>query len=331
MTTLIGLIKNAKNALIVCHKKPDGDTLGSGLSLYFLIKALGGGADIVCDSPLPEHYAFMPSFDMLNVQSGKPYDICIAVDCAEPERMGKFQDYIRSDKIASVNIDHHKTCQNFARHNFIAPELSSTCEHIFNIIFEKPCAFGGSLTFRGGISVESGALKKIAYCLFVGLSTDTGHFMHSSVTPETLFAAACLASCGIDVHAIARELYRSETKARTRLIQRAIGSMRFYDGDSICVFVITQKDFDETGSDLSSVEGLIDYAINIRPVKAAAGLVESGKNAYKVSFRSKGADVSRIASVFGGGGHTRAAGCMVNGFLEDAVDKIVNAIRGGIN
>jgi phosphoesterase RecJ-like protein len=102
--------------------------------------------------------------------------------------------------------------------------------------------------------------------------------------------------------------------------------MRFFQQNEICVISIFLKDFAETGCVFSDTEGLIDYAVSIKSVRAALCVTEHSDKFFKVSFRSKGADVARAAAVFGGGGHTRAAGCTASGYYEDVIDRLVKAV-----
>ena len=312
---LLKYIKNSSSALIVCHIRPDGDTLGSGFAIWRLFNAMGKKADIVSDSDNPPYYSFLPNFQMLNVQAQKKYDLVIVCDCAEAKRMGKFADYAYS--VLSINIDHHKTNDYFCKVNYVIGELSSTCELVYDI-------FKSEKVFE---TFDSEVLKDIAYCLFVGLSTDTGHFMHSSVTPKTLAIAAELAALGLNVNEIATHLYRSNTKKRQNLVAHTINSMRFFENDEICIMTITLNDlkkFDCTASDL---EGLIDLGLNLKGTMVAVLLNEQSEEVYKVSFRSKKMDVSAVAAQFNGGGHTKAAGGLIKGYYEDVVDAIVKAIR----
>ncbi|MCL2062583.1 MAG: bifunctional oligoribonuclease/PAP phosphatase NrnA [Firmicutes bacterium] len=313
---LLSLIKDAKSILIVCHKKPDGDTLGAGFALWQLCRALSKPADIAADTSHPPPYGFIPDFDALNRPAQKKYDLVFAVDCAEAARMGKFADYAQS--AVCVNIDHHKTNDYFGKHNYVIPELSSTCEALYGLL-KKEGVFAA-----GAFSPET--VKKIAYSLFVGLSTDTGHFMHSSVTAQTFITAAELAATGIDFHRIGQSLYRANSVQKTKLIAAAIQSMRFFRNDEICVLTVSLADIEKTGCLSSDTEGLIDFGMNISAVQVAVLITQQNEKLYKVSFRSKGLDVSNVAGVFGGGGHVRASGCIVSGYYEDVVDKVVKAV-----
>jgi len=311
------LLKKARSVLIICHKKPDGDTLGCGFALWNLCKFYGKPADIVCDSPPPAPYAFLPDFPALNRLSADGYDLAFALDCGDAERMGKFRNYAQS--VLSVNIDHHKTNNYFCKLNHIVPELSSTCEAVYDLLQAEG-------VFPNGIDAE--ILQKIAYYLYIGISTDTGHFTHSNVTAKTLRATAELAETGFDVHGAASDLYRSYSVGRMKLAARAIESLRFFRGNEIGVITLRLKDFAETGCGQADTEGIIDYAVSIGDVKVAVCVTEQEVDRlYRVSMRSKGLDVSKAAAVFGGGGHARASGCNIGGYYEDVIDKIVKALN----
>jgi len=317
-TKIIPLIKSAKSILIVCHIRPDGDTLGSGLALHHLCGALGKTADIVADSAIPPQYMFMPGIDKVNSQQSKKYDLVLIVDCADAPRMGKYQGYAKSH--LSVNIDHHQTNDRFATHNIVVPTASSTCEVVFDVL-EQENVFNESFDLNKDIA------QKIATCLMTGLSTDTGHFMHSSVNQKVMETAGKLTALGADVHYIANNIYRSDSKTRLKLLGDALSRLRFFDDDSICVMTLMLDDFTKTNASPLETEGFINYPLGIKTTQVAVTIIQFNQTTYKVSFRSKGIDVSKIAGVFDGGGHVRAAGCTVNGFYEDVVDKVVKAIR----
>jgi len=318
MIKILPLIKKANNILIVCHQRPDGDTLGSGLAFYFLCTAMGKRADIVSDSPIPAHYHFMAGIGALNNQSCKSYDLTIVVDCADAPRMGKFADYVNST--VSINIDHHKTNDRFAKHNIVVADASSTCEVVYDILASEGI-------FAPDSFIEANTLKNIAQSLAVGLSTDTGHFMHSSVNAKVLQTAANLASFGADVHEITNHIYRSKTKERMFLLSKALQGLRFFYEDRICIMTLLLSDFEKFNALPMQTEGFIDYPLSIQNTQVAVTISQHEKDIFKVSFRSKGLDVSEVAGVFGGGGHARASGCQITGPYEEVVERIVKAIK----
>lgn len=305
-------IKDAKNILIVGHVRPDGDCLGAGLALRRLAKNTGVNADLVYDSDLPDHYSFMPNFDCINKITSDKYDLLIVVDCGDEIRMGKYGKLLK--KIKSIQFDHHVTNVGYAQINYVYPEKSSTCEILADMLLPE------------------GLVDQVmADCLYTGLSTDTGHFMHNNVTSNVFQTAAKLIECGAKAYDVNTNLYRAQTTQKTKLIGKAIDSMRFYRNDSICVISIRPDDLSQTGCGIADTEGLIDYAMAIKSVKVAVCMTEQSDKKFKVSFRSKGYNVAECAAVFGGGGHVQAAGCVIFGFYEDVLSKIIKSITDGMD
>lgn len=308
---LIDYISDAKNVLIVIHVKPDGDCIGSGLSLRQIVEDLGKNVDIAVDSELPKHYEFVKNYDKINDIRFNNYDLVISSDCADELRLGKYYSKFKAAAV-SVNIDHHPTNRGFGKVNILKPTYSSACEIVYGLIKD-----------------DFTITPDIATWLYMGLSTDTGNFMHNNTSPSTLTAAADLLNCGVDLPFLINKLYKNSTKQRLMLLGRAIDSIRFYEDSKISIITITKDMLLDCGCTLMETEGIIDYGINIEGVKVAVCMTQQAENSYKVSFRSKGPDVSASASVFGGGGHMLASGCVVNGRYHDVVDKIMKAIKDG--
>lgn len=307
---LINNIKQSNNILIIGHQRPDGDCLGSGLALYHLCEKYKKNVDFLCDSDMPMHYDFMRDFDKVNIKKYSKYDLVIFVDCGDLKRAGRYCGYI---KYKSINIDHHFTNDSYGQINIVDFKASSTCEIIAKILLK--CNEIDDF---------------IAESLFTGLSTDTGHFMHSNSNYTTFDLASQLLKFNVDSSNIATNLYKSNSLEKMKLIKYALNSMKFFHNNDICIISISQEDLKTTGCTMSDTEGLINYAMSIKIVKVAVCITEQEKTGYKVSFRSKAQDVSASASVFGGGGHKHAAGCIVMGKYEDVMTKIVKSITDGM-
>lgn len=308
----IDSIRNANNILIVGHMRPDGDCLGAGLALYRLAANEGKSADVVYDSDLPSHYSFLPDYNIINKAKKGNYDLLLVVDCGDSLRMGRYSKLLGTTK--SIQFDHHITNDGFADINFVYPEKSSTCEILSDILLPARKVDGA-----------------IASYLYVGLSTDTGHFMHNNVTQNVFEAAAKLLECGANCYDINISLYRSKTINKTMLCGRAIESMKFFCDDSVCVISITPDDLAQTGCTIAETEGLIDIAMDIGSVTVAVCMTEQTEQKYKISFRSKGFNVAACAAQFGGGGHIQAAGCVAIGPYEEVLQKIIDSITDGMN
>lgn len=308
METIISRIKKAKCILIVCHIRPDGDCLGAGFSVKRIAESLGKKVDFVTDSDKPMHYSFLKGFNTLNERKYTSYDLGIAVDCADEARLGKYL-FLYNKCAYTVNVDHHGTNLGFGKDNYVQPDCSSTCELLYGLIKDE-------------YKIDS----DIATYLYLGISTDTGNFMHDNTRPSTLQAASELLALGADHRSIVNDFYKNNTKNKIALTGRAIQSIRFFRDETIAVMTVTRAMLAETGCTIADTEGLIDYPMSIGSVQAAVCMTEQKERSYKVSYRSKSVDVSASASTFGGGGHKKAAGCVANGYYEDVVRKVVKSI-----
>ena len=311
--TLIDYIKKARTVLIVCHIRPDGDCLGSGFALKRIAENLGKRVDFVTDADKPAHYSFIKDFDSLNDKKYDKYDLGIAVDCAVDVRLGCYLGAFLKCPM-TINIDHHHTNNRFGKVNYVDAEISSTCELLYSLIKDE-----------GVIDADS------ATCLYFGLSTDTGNFMHNNTTAHTMAVASDLLALGADHQGIVNGFFKNNTKNKLALTAKAISSMRFFRDDKIVVMTITSAILKECGCTLTDTEGLIDYGMSIGTVQAAVCMTEQRERSYKVSFRSKSVDVAAAAMSFGGGGHKLASGCVVNGHYEDVVRKVVKSITDGMD
>ena len=309
MNAILEEIEHAQTILICGHVRPDGDCLGSAFALREYCLGLGKNADVCSPSPIPESYKFMRQSEKFNVLSRKTYDLFIAVDCATQDRIGKMEGFFRSAS-RTVCIDHHEGHEGFADVNLVKNYASSTCEIVFDLL--EPT---GKIT------------REIANYLYIGLSTDTGHFMHSNTDSKVMYTAYRLSCLGAECHNIATELYRSRSRNKTMLIAKSIEAMRFFMNDTVCIIPMTQELLDECNISSNDTEGIIDYAISINGVEIGISMCAEKENEYKVSFRSRTRHVNEIAAVFGGGGHIYAAGCRICGKTEDVIDKLLKAIR----
>ena len=306
------LLNNANKIALFCHIRPDGDTLGAALGLKLALQKIGKVVEVFCEDVLPEKFLKLGFDGYFNTQLPRQtndFDLFVAIDCGDIGRMGCFGSVFLNHK-KTLSIDHHVTHEDFSKNTYVL-DVSSTCEIILQII--------NSLY----IAIDT----QLATVLFIGLSTDTGNFRHSNTNKNTFLAAQQLSLYGVDIAGINRKLYNETTFARLKLLGRSLSNMRkFFDG-KLCIMFVTAKDFKDTATDMSFTEGFTDYAISVDTAQIGVCISQSNANSYKVSMRSKGIDVAEICGYFGGGGHTQAAGCVLCGFLEDVIDKIVRVIE----
>lgn len=313
MNDIANMILNnkGKTFAIIAHVDPDGDTLGAVLGLSQALKENGYKTITVCDGEPPFEYGFMPDIENLVLpENVEVADIVIALDCADLYRMGSSAKLVDKADITAV-IDHHESNNGFSDFCYIMPDSSSTCELVLQLI--KLMDFDIS--------------KETATCLFIGLSTDTGNFSYSNTNENSFIAAALLKNKGLDIFDITNRLYRTRTYEKTKLIGIALRNLRILMNGMVSVIRISQEDMDSVKASSKDFEGLIDYARDIAGVEIAMCFRQIGNNKYKVSMRSNSdIDVCKVAATYGGGGHSKAAGCSVEGDIDELESELINRI-----
>ncbi len=304
-------IKESSNIMIAPHMYPDGDALGSSLALYIALKKAGKNVWLISHTPIPtkyqflsENYTFLP-LDLVP----SDLDLIIGVDCADKERLALSDNYLKKAKMV-VNIDHHSTNDNFGDIN-IVEQVAATGEIVVDIFDE----FGYEID------------EEVAKCLYVAISTDTGHFMYSNTTKSTFEKVAKLFTTGFEFVDITRKLFLEKSLVQTKLAGIAINGMEMYQDNRIALIHINKDHLAYTGGKDGDCESLVNQAVDIDSVDVAIFIREINKSFFKVSFRSKGDyDIGKVASKFGGGGHKNAAGCAINGDFETIKNNVVSVV-----
>ena len=306
-------IKKAKSVAIFTHMRPDGDAFGSALSLSSVLCELGIKNQVCVETDIPSNLAFLPEIQKVKKYPDGEFDLLVCVDCSNLQRLGALSDEFlkaKRKRVDTVNIDHHISNERFADCNFVR-ECAANCMNMATLI---DC-LGSPLT------------KKTAEYLLVGLLTDSGNFAHDDVGEEAFTLAARLAAAGADVRYYHYQLFKKQSKARAALYAQVMGGMRYFFDDRFALITITQEAMKKCGADNGMTEGFVDFPLNVDTVEIAASIMEVEYKKYKISLRSKNyADVNKLAGTFGGGGHIRAAGCMLFGDLEDVIDRLSYAV-----
>ena len=302
-------IKQAKRVLIMTHMRPDGDAFGSALALSAALDFFNIPNQVCDESDIPSNLTFMEEVEKVSKTPQGNFDLVVTVDCSDDQRLGGLSEdfYLaKRKKIDTVNIDHHISNTRFAKYNFVE-ECAANCMHMATLIEYMGAPFD----------------KKTAECLLVGLLTDSGNFSHDDVKEKTLLLAAKLVKAGADINRLNYFLFKRQTRARAMLHARTMSGMRFYHEERFAAIIVSKKNMEECGADVGMTEGFVDFPLNVDTVEVAASLLEIKKGQYKISLRSKTyVDVNRLAGCYGGGGHVRAAGCMLFGDLEDVLDRL---------
>ena len=314
---ILDAIRDAKTICVVGHIRPDGDCIGSQLGLALALRA--EGKKVVCwnQDSVPAKYRFLdPDKDFEKPKAGEKFDLVIATDCASYERLGTVVESIKERKLL-INIDHHESNTRYGDVNWISPREPSTGELIHRLL----------KTARWPIT------KQIADLLFTAVSTDTGSFQYPSTRPGTFHVGAELVTRGANLAKICDEVYQSFPLSRARLLKHVYNKFKLTHSDRIAYFWLKKADLSRTGAETNDTEGLIDHIRAIEPVIVACVFEEVEPELTRISLRSKSADVnvSDIAGLFGGGGHTAAAGARIAGRPMSIQRRVIAAIKKSIN
>lgn len=300
-----------KSVAIFCHARPDGDAVGSACALKLALAEKGITAAVYCSDPVPKKYLFLnePNNVIQNYCGNfSEYSALVASDNAEITRLGDFATAFTQHK-NTYSIDHHISNTRYAKVNYVVDRASNS-ENVFALISE----------------MNATVTTEIANLLAMGIMTDTGGFRHKNVTPQTFFDAAKLVEFGADMNNLYYHTFTRQTKERAALFGKTMSKIRYFHGGRAAIATVRLKDLSETGAMQEETEGFIDFLMGIDGVEIGACVMETDNCKYKISLRSKSADVNGVAAVFGGGGHKLASGCKITGDYEDAVDRLVVAI-----
>jgi phosphoesterase RecJ-like protein len=298
---------------VTTHENPDGDALGSLLSMQLALEQLGKDSLMVLatQAPLPGEYGFL-ELDGLRREwpDDLPERVLVAVDCAQEARVARPEALTVTPLV--VNIDHHHDNTRFGVVNLVVPDASSTGEVLRDVFAEL------------GVRIT----PELAEPLYTALVTDTGRFQYSNTTPKAFRLAAELVEAGADIHRVFQGVYESVQFAKAKLLARALERAQVYEGGRIVVSYLLKSDFGEVGAAEPYSEGIIDHLRAIEGAELAVLIREPPRGdgpTRRISLRSSvdELDVSKIARASGGGGHRQAAGFS----SEDSIDEITAFVR----
>ena len=312
-------LKKGRRFLVVSHVSPEGDAVGSLLGLALALRSVGKYALAYLEDPVPELFTFLPGADTVahDLEGKGPFDATFAVDCGQKERLGKGFVALKEPGTI-INIDHHATNDMFGDINVIEPGASAAGELVYD--------------FCKAAKIEIN--KDIAVNLYVAIHTDTGSFKYSSATADSFTKTGDLVRRGAEPWEISRHVYENQPAKKYKLLGMVLSTLEIipgpHDGENrdIATIVVTLDMFKSTGTEKDLADGFVNYARGIQGVGVGVLFREAGLNEYKISMRSKGGvDVASVATLFGGGGHRNAAGCMIKGTLEEVRARVVEEIK----
>lgn len=300
---IVKAIKEHERFLIATHVRPDGDAIGSLLSLTFMLRKLGKRADPFCQDAVPPGQEFLAGSQDIRPEPPDPtfYEAAFLVDCGEFSRVGsRLEESIRQVPMI-INIDHHVSKMSFGDISWVDSSASSTCEMLYDLSQHLPLPLDAD----------------IASQLYTGILTDTGSFRFSNTTQRVLEIATALVGAGAKPAFIAEQIYDSASPQRLRLLAQVLSTVAFYHDDHLATAELTQRMFIETSTSPLDSEGFINHLRSVKPVEMAMLFREEKDGLINVSLRSKGStDVAAFAQKFNGGGHRNAAAFRTPGPLS---------------
>lgn len=304
-------INKAQTIAILTHENPDGDAIGSALGLYNALKQMGKTPDVIIPE-YPRIFEFLSGTSEIKKESNvEKYDLAISVDCATVKMLNGFAKYFEDAKF-KISIDHHGTNTMYADINFVNPDAPS-CSQIILVVLEQ---FNVDIT------------KEIGTCILTGIITDTGGFKYQGVTAETFEFVAWLLNKGVNVSDVYRRVLQVRTKANFELNRIATNRLELLEDGKVAYTYITKEDEEQVGAESGDHEGIVEVGRDIEGVEVSIFIRQTDKGC-KASLRSNEyVNVSDVCLMFGGGGHPKAAGVLMQGTIEQVKEKILYQIRG---
>ncbi|NLK97014.1 bifunctional oligoribonuclease/PAP phosphatase NrnA [Defluviitalea saccharophila] len=309
---IIQSLKKYTHIALAAHISPDGDAIGACTALALALAKINKKPIILMEEYL-EKYNFLPGRQYIynTYPADEPLELFVALDCGDLQRLGAYAEYFEKAPL-TINIDHHISNPNYGDYNYVDSEASSTCEIIYKIIKQSE------------INIDD----EIAASLYTGIVFDTGGFKHSNTTALTHQIISDLIKYNIEFSDIMDRLFYSRSIESAKLLGLALNKMELLQDKQLCVCDLSKKEMEEVGASVNDTEGIISSMKNIEGVLVAILLYEKNSNEVKVSFRASGdKDVCKIAQIFQGGGHKKAAGCSLNTDLIDAKKKILDIVQ----
>ncbi len=304
-------LMRANNILLLCHKNPDGDTIGSATALMHALKNLGKTCAVICADEIPARYAYMQIDEFSNKFTP---EYIIAIDTASLALLGNLPAEF-TQKI-DLCIDHHPSNTGYALSTLLDAKAAATAELMYNFIL----TFGTEIT------------PIIADCLYTGVATDTGCFRFSNTSADTHDIAKKLIDEGANLEMLNSLLFESRSRSRIDLERMAYSSLEFFENDTCAVITLTLEELTKNKVEQIDLEGITAIPRSIEGVKAGITIRQIDDSTYKVSLRTtEGLNAAQICKTLGGGGHERAAGCEITGSLDKVKSAVLKEVLTALN
>ncbi len=300
------ILREMDDIVILSHRNPDGDTLGSAFALHYILNQLGKRSRVECHDGFPKQYSYL-------LLDYKPEDFepkaVVAVDIADEQLFGENLEKYRGK--VDLCIDHHGSNKHYAKNWLVRDTAAACCEIIEDICY--------------GFE-EAEITKIIADCIYTGVSTDTGCFRYSNTTGHTHAVAGRMFKAGCDFVMINRAMFEVKSFSRIAIEREVLNSLELYFENRCALVCITREMLERTGAEEAELEGVAAMPREVEGVLVGITLRQRD-NGYKISLRSGDeVDASVLCGKLGGGGHRCAAGCFIEGDFETAKKTILRIV-----
>ena len=319
------LLSTPKNIVIVPHRNPDGDAMGSTLGLYHYLKLYHHNATIIAPNDYPDFLKWLPGDDTVlkfeaNPEESHPLieaaDLIFTLDFNAFHRAGhQMAEVLEKSEAIKIMIDHHQQPDDYAKYMYSDVKMSSTCEMVYNFI-EK----------LGDVAKIN---STIATCLYVGIMTDTGSFRFPATTSRTHEVIGQLIEKGAENSQIHNNIYDTNSYSRLQLLGRAMQNLKVLPELRTAYMTLSQAELDEFNFKKGDTEGFVNYALSLKGIIFAAIFIENKQDSIiKISLRSKGEfSVNEFSRAhFHGGGHTNAAGGRSDDDMPTTINNFISIL-----
>ena len=312
-------LAKAENIVIVPHKGPDGDAIGSTLGLMHFLKNKGHKATVIAPNDYPHFLKWLPGNDEVIIYEAEKErsdkliaeaEMVFTLDFNDLSRSGLMYDSLVASEAVFVMIDHHQEPADYAHYTYSNSEMSSTCEMVYRFIDK--------------LRASKKITPEIATCLYTGIMTDTGSFRFNSTSSDTHRVIADLIDKGAKNAQIHNNIFDTNSENKLQLLGTALQNLKVNKDLRTAYISLSQEELDKNNFQKGDTEGFVNYGLSLDGIIFAVIFIEKeNEDLIKISFRSKGDfDVNKFARAhFEGGGHINAAGGKSNLSMNDTIVK----------
>ncbi|MCK4852541.1 MAG: bifunctional oligoribonuclease/PAP phosphatase NrnA [Candidatus Omnitrophica bacterium] len=315
MQAVIEELKKRDDFIITAHVNPEGDSVGSQLAFFSILKKIGKNAVMLSQDDVPDNLRFLAGSDLIRsaMPEGFRPAAAVVLDCPVIERVGVIQKYLE-DRITVINVDHHVSNEMYGDVSWVEPKMSSVGEMAYHVFKNL------------GITIDSDAAR----AMYAAIVTDTGMFNYNNTSGGTHRVVGDLIDKGISPGLMHREIFEEKPMMQIKMLGKVLTSTQVEENGLLAYVTLTRKMQEEDGVTNIATDEFINYPRSIKGVAVAVFFKEGVNDGSQVSvsFRSNGRiNVNEVAAGFGGGGHKNAAGCLMYCDLAEATRKVLDEVK----